>query len=218
MLSVFGAKNQEKRVIGRICRRLRKLAANRPFVFRSTARWVARRHLKRMQDFKGLTRKEISQMEGELGVIFPGLFREFLLRMGENPGELFRGSDYNPREFKKLRADAEDLIAESGASLRLTDRSVVFLFHQGYTFLYFQSYDLPDVPIYQYTEGQADSRKIAPSFQKLLESELDLMESVHRQMLEVGGYYLTIKDGSCTLSYPSVASGERPVDIGDRFD
>ena len=72
-----------------------------------------------------------------LGVRFPAVFREYLREMAKSPGDLFRGSHLaGITEFEQFRADALGLLAETDPALTLPPEAVVFLSHQGYTFLY----------------------------------------------------------------------------------
>jgi hypothetical protein len=206
-----------KLFIEQVKERLTALVDNRPFVFRDTAIEDAEAYLNSKKAFEGLDEEQVSLLEFELGVEFPTLFRTFLRELGLSCGLVFTGSDCNPKDYSSFLEVAADLVAQSGLELFLTDKSVVFLVHQGYTFLYFESAAGYDTAILQYTEGEDGPQQIASTFAELVDSELHLAEDLNRSQRERGGYYLTVGAAGCRESHPALASGERPLDIGDVF-
>ena len=195
--------------------RLVALVDNRAFVFRDTTVEDAEAYLNSRKTFEGLEEEQVSLLEYELGVEFPILFRTFLREIGSSC--VFTGSDCNPKDYVRFLEYTADLILESGVNLFLTDQSVVFLVHQGYTFLYFESTAVYDTAIFQYTEGESAPQQITPSFAELVDSELCLGEDLNRNWRERGGFYVTINADGYREDHPTVASGERPLDIGDAF-
>ena len=193
------------------------LVDNRDFVFRGTTVEDAEAYLNSRTTFEGLEEEQVSLLESELGVEFPLLFRTFLREIGSSTGLVFSGSDCNPKDYVRFLESATDLILQSGVDLFMTDQSVVFLVHQGYTFLYFDSQTSYDTAILQYTEGESAPQQISSSFEELVDSELRLAEDVNRRRRETGGFYVTIDAAGYRESHPALASGERPLDNGDVF-
>lgn len=201
-------------VIADAQRRLVAMAENPPFVFRKTSQDLINAHLRRLVTFTGYTEQQVAEAEAQLGGRFPEVFRSYLREMGRRPGELFTGSDLaGIDEFPQFRADAPELAAEAGADLVLPPEAVVFLMHQGYTFVYLLATGGFDGPVFQSTEAEDEPGEAAPSFAALLDAELTLMEGVDRDQHAAGGYYLTLRpDGTATQTHPARNSGDRPLD------
>ena len=123
---------EAKVFIGQVKDRLIALVDNRPFVFRDTTVEDAEAYLNSKKTFEGLEEEQVSLLEFELGVEFPTLFRTFLRELGSSCGLVFTGSDCSHKDYPSFLEAAAHLIAESGLELFLTDKSVVFLIHQGY--------------------------------------------------------------------------------------
>ena len=118
--------------IEQVKKRLTALVDNRAFVFRDTTVKDAEAYLNYKKTFEGLEEEQVSLLEFELGVEFPTLFRTFLREIGLSCGLVFTGSDCSPKDYPSFLEAAADLVAQSGLELFLTDKSVVFLIHQGY--------------------------------------------------------------------------------------
>ena len=149
---------------------------------------------------------------------FPNVFREILTVFGRQSGELFEGSDLAKiGAFDVFRADADELLRDSGVDDSLNANATVFLFHQGYTFLYFLASGGLDAPVFQFTEGKLGFEKVANGLVELLNNELGMMEENHRNLHSTGGYWVHIENGTPTVTYPARSSGERPLDGPDLF-
>ena len=104
-------------------------------------------------------------------------------------------------------------MAETDPALVLPPEAVVFLSHQGYTFVYFPATGGFDGPMMQWTEMEREAREVALTFGEMVDSELRLMQSNDRGFREKGGYFLTLHlGGGATASHPARSSGERPLD------
>jgi hypothetical protein len=194
--------------------RLTTLAENPEYVFRNTSRYLIEQHFRRLTTFVGYREPEIVETEAQLGVRFPAVFRQFLLEMAKSPGDLFRGSRLaGIAEFEQFRADALELLEDTDPGLALPPEAVVFLSHQGYTFVYLLAVGGFDGPPMQWTENEREPRRVAATFADMVDAELRLMESNNRSYREKGGYYLTLHPtGGATQSHPALASGQRPLD------
>lgn len=194
--------------------RLTALAENPEYVFRDTPQDLIEQHYRRLTTFIGYSEPEVAAAEARLGVRFPAVFRQYLLEMAKSPGELFRGSHLaGITELEQFRVDALELLVETDPALTLPPEAVVFLSHQGYTFVYLLALGGFDGPPMQWTETERAPRQVAPTFADMVDAELRLMESNNRAFREKGGYYLTLhRGGGQTQSHPALASGERPLD------
>ncbi len=189
--------------------------ANRPeYVFRDTPQNLIEQHYRRLTTFVGYTEEEVGRAESRLSVLFPAVFRKFLLEMAKSPGNLFRGSRLaGITEFEQFRVDALELMAETDPALTLSPEAVVFLSHQGYTFVYLLARGGFDSSPVQWTETHLESRIVAGTFNEMIDAELQSLAGNNRNSRDQGGYYLTLHpDGGSSQSHPALASGERPLD------
>jgi len=199
-------------------RRLLAMAQHPAYVLRDTPADVIARHNKRITSFVGFSESDIAAAEGRLGVTFPLVFRQYLLEMGQSPGELFRGSELaGPATFAQFRADAMEMLAEDDPSLTLPREAVVFLSHQGYSFLYLLARSGFDSPAMQWGETQPKPVEVAAGFAALVDAELDLMERNHQTMHRQGGYYRTMDAANGgSMVFPALNSGDRPLQQAQR--
>jgi hypothetical protein len=202
------------RIIAGWKQRLTALTENPDYVFRNTPRDLIEQEYRRLTNFVGYPESEVAATEARLGVQFPMVFRQYLLEMAKSPGDLFRGSDLaGIGEFEQFRSNALELLAETDAALTLAPEAVVFLFHQGYTFVYLLAVGGFDGPLMQWTETEREPRQAAATFADMVDAELRLMESNNRKFRQQGGYYKTLhRGGGSSMQFPALDSGERPLD------
>jgi hypothetical protein len=217
--SVFD--EDEKRaglLINGIRERLIRLAERRAFRFVNTFRGEAAEYLRSLTEFEGFDEDEIDGANCTRGH-FTNVYTAFLRQMGHARGRLFRGSDAEPSRLRDYREAAEELLESCGVESFLDENSVVFTFHQGYTFSYFQAGQRPDYdsPVFQYVECDAGPKKIADGFAEMLDAEVRLMEEVNRMERESGGYFLTVAGGFERRVYPALDDGVRPLDAEDEL-
>jgi hypothetical protein len=206
-------------IIRNVRDRLVALANNPPYRFVDTSRHDADAYQQRKRTFVGYSEAEIAAAENRLGVLFPAVFREYLATFGKAAGDLFCGSDLaGIADFEQFKIDAEELLAESGLNEPLPKNAIVFLFHQGYTFLYFLADGAFDAPVYQYVEGDERAAEIGAGFARVIDSEIGLAEENSRNIQASGGYYVSVSNGSVTTTYPAPSSGKRALDGPDRFN
>ncbi|HUY75553.1 MAG TPA: SMI1/KNR4 family protein [Ktedonobacterales bacterium] len=98
--------------------------------------------------------QEIAQLERQYQLTLPAAYREFLLWMGKGAGNFLAGDACFYDALPQLREFALDLLAESGAPLRLPDDAFVFSMHDGYQFLFFRASEGANPPAYWYGEGE----------------------------------------------------------------
>ena len=195
-------------------RRLVAMAESPPYAFRDTPQHLIDAHRRRVTTFAGFAETEVAAAEARLGVRFPAVFRAFLLEMVKSPGELWRGSDRaRVADFERFRADALEMLDVIDPTPALPREAVVFMWHQGYTFLYLLGDGGFDGPVMQWMEDRPEPHPVAPTFAAMVDAELAMMERGSQDLRDQGGYWLTLRpDGGATESYPALTSGERPLE------
>jgi len=209
--------NKADKLIGESVKQLVSLVQNRPFRFKETKRADAVRYLKQLTIFAGLSEAEINALETSLEVNFPTVFRSYLQSLGKARGDLFKDSEGDPQKFKEYRQWAEALLQENDVPSFLTYTTIVFLFHQGYSFTHFEAAGMFDAPVYNYTEGNVGSQKIAETFSEFLDAEIQRMEHLNQTLYLNGGYFLTVNQQGIKQTFPTRSSPIRPLDGDDRF-
>jgi hypothetical protein len=165
-------------------RRLAALAES-PEAYRYTPPELVERHRVDLTTFVGYPEPTVAEAEEQFDVRFPEVFRQYLLEMARHPGGLFCGSDRaGPGEFEQFRTDALELMSQTDPALTLPRKAVVFLFHQGYTFVYLLAAGGFDGPPMQWTELEPEPCQVAGSFAEMVDAELRLMETNVRSSAE----------------------------------
>jgi len=128
----------------------------------------------------GCSEQEIAEIETRFKMNLPATYREFLHQMGNCAGWFLEGTDVYFPQLLDCRKVAERLMKEDGAEFSLQPTWFVFLQHQGYQFMYFDSMEKDgDPPVFRYLEGDKQPKQIADSFSQWLtacveqESELN---------------------------------------------
>jgi hypothetical protein len=101
---------------------------------------------------RGCTDGEVEKLEKHFNIKLPSVYRDFLLAMGHGAGSLYTGTHFTYEHLFELRGWAEELLADVGPDFYLPDDAFVFLMHQGYDFLYFQTSEGDDPPVYEFLE------------------------------------------------------------------
>ena len=209
--------NKTSSIVEKVVSQLVALIQKRPFRFKDTKRADAARYLKQLTAFEGLSEEETAALETVLRVNFPMVFRNYLQRLGKARGDLFKGSEVDPQKFKEYRQWAETLLQENGVPSFLTDTTVIFLFHQGYSFTYLEAEDTFDVPVYLYVEGSSGPQKIASTFSEFLNTEIQRMEHLNQTLYLNGGYVLTVNQQGSKQTFLIRSNPIHPLDSEDRF-
>lgn len=131
------------------------------------------------------TEDEMRALETQLGIKFPGAYREFLLTMGRNAGTFLNGSDYTCEELFQLQRLARSILSADALNNALPNDAFVFLAHQGYQFAFFRTSEGDNPPVYFYTEdypeeGQHGIAKLTESFIDFLVGEFQRYEQVSK--------------------------------------
>ena len=171
-------------------------------------------HYETLTSFKGFAEADVAAAERLLDVRFPRAFRDFLLAMGAASGQLLCGGFSDGlEELAELRDATEELIRDSESGFELPARAVVFLMRQGYQVLYVLGDGGEDGPVFLWSEGDDEATELAASFEELLGRDLDRLVASNRRWRERGGYYLECHpSGEGKMTFPALASGERPLD------
>ena len=135
-------------------------------------------------DLKGCTREEIEVLQQKFDLTLPATYIEWLTIMGRGAGRFLRGSDAFFPALLELREGAEELLGENGGRFSLPQDAFVFLMHQGYQFLYFQTLrNDPDPPVTHYLEGNAPSKSwthLSDYFEQVLLDHIRISEELNK--------------------------------------
>lgn len=105
--------------------------------------------------------EEIDFLEQSLGVQLPVAYRAYLRVCGTHPPKSLVGSDCVIGHVQDNHEAALEILSEDDAASTVPDNFVVFLMHQGYTFLYFPL-DGSDAPaVFSYLEGDGKPKQVA---------------------------------------------------------
>jgi hypothetical protein len=193
-------------------RRLVALANAPDYMIADAPAGLVDEHYRSLTNFRGYPEADVADAESRLGVTFPEVFRVFLREMGQSRGDLFRGSDIAViNEFEEFRVAAMELLAETDPSLALPPDAVVFMFHQGYTFMYLVARGGFDSPPFQWIGTHLEPDQVAAGFAELVDDELGRMEVVRAQMLRRGGYLMSLHQDGVTLTFPRRERKRRPL-------
>ena len=116
---------------------------------------------------KGCSDGEIAKVREHFGHELPAAFEQFLRLAGRGAGKLFQGTALYFPVLLGLQQRAAELLVENGGRLSLPSAAMVFSFHQGYEFLFFEP-TTADPPVRQYVEGTDAFSTPWPSFSAFL--------------------------------------------------
>ena len=120
----------------------------------------------------GCSDAEVQGIESTFELKLPSRYTQFLKKMGKCAGWLLEGSDAFYPEILTCRDTAEQLLAEEKSTFLLSKSRFVFLQHQGYQFLFFDTTCGEDPPVFRYLEGDKIPTKVADSFSEWLRSTI----------------------------------------------
>src|SRR4051794_23754807 len=90
----------------------------------------------------GCTPSEIEEIKLIQGVTnLPDMYYEFMSKMGQNSGKLFKGTiiSYKAMKHFNFKEEAQNFLNDMDVKLKLPETAFVFFWHQGYIFLYFDT-------------------------------------------------------------------------------
>jgi hypothetical protein len=136
-----------------------------------------------LDSFKGCTEEEITSLESRFSLCLPQCYRDFLAVMGRTAGKFLVGTDYSFPKLLEFRKDAEGLLRTSQSDFKLRSTAFVFMFHQGYTFLYFDCHANPyDPPVFMFTEAEKEPRKVSDTFSAWLLAAVEDDIAAYREL------------------------------------
>lgn len=137
--------------------------------------------------FVGCTPSEIASLETTFGLRLPESYKEFLAAMGRAAGRFLVGTDFLLKMIDlQFREGAEKLLRCCESGFVLPSDAYVFLFHQGYTFLFFRCAGHPDPPLSMFTEAESFPLEVARSFSTWLVRAVDDQIAVWREVQRLG--------------------------------
>lgn len=194
------------------------LRENRPFRFLDTTRADAERYLATKARFAGVGAQEIAAAEAALGVTFTDAMRGFFRAFGLAHGQFFTGSDLaRIGELARFRQVTEATLAAVEAPVALPRAAVVFMMHQGYVFYWQAGEGGPDAPVRVLTDGPPWEATESAGLLPMIEAQVSQMEALYRMQIEMGGYWLTVREREIREIHPALSERPRPMEIGDRF-
>jgi hypothetical protein len=117
------------------------------------------------KDIQGCSDDEVRQIEAAFNLRLPQAYKVFLSSFGKKAGALLDGSDYLYPALLDCRRTAEKIIADTEARFQLSPQSFVFLQHEGYQFLFFDTDKAnQDPPVFRFIEGDSYPSKIFDTF------------------------------------------------------
>ena len=102
-----------------------------------------------------LTTSQIASIEENCRCELPGVYREFLSRMGNGSGNFMEGTSVFFDRIINLHCQNEELMKENGMP-PLPANTFTFWMHQGYRSAYFFANAGDDPPVYFFSEEMSD--------------------------------------------------------------
>jgi len=138
----------------------------------------------------GCTDEQIAQIEATFAVKLPDSYKQFLTKMGVAAGYFLHGSKLYFPETLTLKQPAEKLLTAADVSFRLSKEDFVFLVHQDYQFMFFDTAAGDDPPVHRFCEGQLGLEEVDKHFSDWLQScvidECKLFEDNREVRAELG--------------------------------
>lgn len=133
----------------------------------------------RLNEPEPCTEDEVKALEEKLGRTLPEAYKEFLLWMGKGVGKgnLMAGEDFfvwNWEKEQEMLKLVRELFEEDEFPGELPEDAFVFLFHQGYSFLFFRLSEGDDPPVYLWIESETSFQKISEHFSDWLLERIEL--------------------------------------------
>jgi len=139
------------------------------------------------ESFIGCTEEEVINIESRFAIRLPQCYRDFLAAMGRDAGKFLVGTDYSYPKMLEFRKEAEGLVRACQSSFSLPTTSYVFMFHQGYTFLFFDCQGSVDPSVFMFTEAEREPRKTSESFSEWLLAAAEDDIAAYRELEDLRG-------------------------------
>lgn len=133
---------------------------------------------------EGCSKSEIDALESKWKIRLPAIYKDFLSAMGHCAGRFMVGTDYSYPKLLEFRGDAERLLREQQIGWTLPKTAFVFAFHQGYSFMFFDTAGGElDPAVFLYTEGETKPKEVAASFSqwlvKAVQDDIEAWQELH---------------------------------------
>ncbi|MEM1182847.1 MAG: SMI1/KNR4 family protein [Acidobacteriota bacterium] len=115
----------------------------------------------------GLSAQEIEALEAKIGLVFPGVYREFLSVAGRSAGRFASEVDVFFPDVVELQGEAKELIAECKPGYQLPDDALIFTGYQGYQYTFFRCLG-DDPPVYRFFDDDEEPTQTADSLSAFL--------------------------------------------------
>lgn len=122
---------------------------------------------------KPCSQQDVSELEKAFSLTLPVSYKYFLYAMGQGADKFLRGTDCFYRYLFKLRPQAERLLAKSKGDFALADSYFVFLGHQGYQFMFFDTNAGDDPPVFHFVDFDEAPKKVNDSFSDWLKCRVE---------------------------------------------
>lgn len=130
----------------------------------------------------GCTDAQIEELEQKLNIRFPVLYREYLRVMGRQSGDFLRGEEHSYPYLLTLKDDAQEILADSEVTYRLSPTDFVFWMSQGTQFAFFDTASGDDPPVFHYREYTPGPTRRQDHLSQFLDSMLDHQIEMTREV------------------------------------
>lgn len=121
----------------------------------------------------GCSEREVARLEGDLGVVLPAAFKEFLVWMGKDAVGPLQGTERFFGDLLWITAHLPALLAHNGIDFESSRPHLCFFSHQGYFVGWFFLDEQSDDPAcWKFMEGPNASPTPAGTFSEWLYSDL----------------------------------------------
>jgi len=125
------------------------------------------------QTLAGCSELEIAQVQSSISGPMPRAYLEFLDVMGNGAGWLFQGSDIYFPDVLNCKNTAKEVIQTSDSGYKLAPTAFVFYSHQGYQFIFFDTKDGDDPPVYRFQQSSYQPELVDAQFSNWLSRCVD---------------------------------------------
>lgn len=102
----------------------------------------------------GCSKTEITELEAALNLRLPRAYRTFLSNCGKGAGEFLCGTDWEYKDIPQMQSIAKQLVDDSPFAGRWSSTLFAFTMHQGYEFLFFDSTQGQDPPVWHFYDDR----------------------------------------------------------------
>jgi hypothetical protein len=131
---------------------------------------------------RGCSRRDITELEKELGFSLPKTYKQYLRWMGTDYNGIFRGTDCFISDVERNTSALPELFEENNLTFNLAEHYVCFYMHQGYIAFWFNLPKENDDPTcYGFAEGSMPEPKLAGNFTEFLLQEMQGLAKIIKE-------------------------------------